>query len=95
MQWFARALQGSRVHIARDFEPHLPRILWMYQMGLILYWIYDRSPSQKRTSLLLDKSLAIVVRLIKLADLPLMRPLRRIVIDLVETVAGERAGERD
>jgi AcrR family transcriptional regulator len=89
MQWFARALQGSRIRVPGDFEPHLPSILWVYQMGLILFWIYDRSASQKRTHLLLDKSVAIVVRLIKLADLPLMRPLRRTVIDLVQTVAGE------
>jgi AcrR family transcriptional regulator len=89
MQWFVRALQGSRIRVPGDFEPHLPSILWVYQMGLILFWIYDRSASQKRTHLLLDKSVAIVVRLIKLADLPLMRPLRRTVIDLVQTVAGE------
>lgn len=89
MQFFERALEGTRIHIPRDFAPHLPRILWMYQMGLILFWIYDRSPSQKRTRALIDKSLAIVVRLIKLADLPLMRPVRRIVIDLVKTVTDE------
>jgi AcrR family transcriptional regulator len=39
---FARALAASRIRVARDLEPHLPRILWMYQMGLILFWIYDR-----------------------------------------------------
>ena len=86
---FRRALEGSRIHIPRDVEPHLPRILWMYQMGLILFWIYDRSVSQKRTRALLEKSVGILVRLIKLADFPLMRPVRRIVVDLVETVAEE------
>ncbi|SPF54902.1 Transcriptional regulator, TetR family [Candidatus Sulfopaludibacter sp. SbA4] len=89
IQSFHRALEGCRVRIPRDFEELLPRILWMYQMGLILFWIYDRSPSQKRTRALVDKSLAIVVRLVKLSDLPLMRPVRRIVIDLVKTVTEE------
>ena len=93
MQFFEQALAGSRVRIARDFQQHLPRILWMYQMGLILFWIYDRSVSQERTRALLEKSLAIVVRLIKLADLPLMRPVRRIVIDLVETLTDTSAGD--
>jgi Flp pilus assembly protein TadB len=58
----------------------------MYQMGVILFWINDRSAGQKKTQALLDKSLDVVVRLIKLAGLPLTRPLRRMVIDLVDTV---------
>jgi AcrR family transcriptional regulator len=86
MAFFARALSGGGVRVTRDLEPHLPRLLWMYQMGLILFWIYDHSPGQKRTRALLDKSLAIVVRLLKIAAYPLMRPVRKTVVDLIETV---------
>lgn len=57
-------------------------------MGVILFWIYDRSEGQRKTQALLDKSLNIIVRLIKISSLPLMRPLRRVVVDLVETVTG-------
>jgi AcrR family transcriptional regulator len=86
---FARALAASRIRVARDLEPHLPRILWMYQMGLILFWIYDRSPAQQRTRTLVRKSAAIVERLVKLAAFPLMRPVRRMVVDLMHTVTEE------
>jgi len=86
---FARALQSSGVRVARDLEPHLPRILWMYQMGLILFWIYDRSPAQARTHTLIRKSAVIVERLVKLAAFPLMRPVRRMVVDLMLTVTEE------
>ena len=47
---------------------------------------YDKSPSQSRTQLLVEKSLAVVVRLIKLAGFPLMRPARRAVVELLETI---------
>jgi AcrR family transcriptional regulator len=83
---FARALEGSRVHAPDDLREYLPRILWMYQMGIILFWIYDRSAGQKKTRALVDRSLHIVVRLIGLSRLPLTKPLRRIVIELVDTV---------
>jgi AcrR family transcriptional regulator len=86
---FARALAASGIRVARDLEPHLPRILWMYQMGLILFWIYDRSPAQQRTRTLVRKSAAIVERLVKLAAFPLMRPVRRMVVDLMHTVTEE------
>jgi AcrR family transcriptional regulator len=88
IQFFARALEGSRVRVADDLKPALPRLLWMYQMGVLLFWIYDRSPSQKKTRALLDQSLRIVVTLIKLSGLPLMRPVRRLVLDLLETVTA-------
>ena len=87
MRYFERALEEGRVRITDDLKPHLPRILWIYQMGIILFWIYDRSEMQQRTRSLIEKSLGIVVRLIQLSGLPLLRPVRRMVVDLVETVA--------
>ena len=46
---FRRALEGSDVRIPADLGPHLPRLLWLYYMGLILFWLLDRSEGQKRT----------------------------------------------
>jgi AcrR family transcriptional regulator len=89
MKFFERALEGSRIKVSGDLGRHLPRILWMYQMGLILFWIYDRSEAQRRTRALVEKSLGIVVRLIKVSEFPLLRPVRRMVVDLVETVMEE------
>jgi AcrR family transcriptional regulator len=88
IEFFSRALADSRVKIPADLAPHLPRILWLYQMGLILFWIYDRSPEQARTHALINKSLTMVVRLVKISAFPLLRPVRRSVVDLVETVLG-------
>jgi AcrR family transcriptional regulator len=85
--FFERAIEGTRVKIPSSLKPHLPRVLWLYQMGIILFWIYDRSPHQARSRALLEKSLDIVVRLIRISSFPLMQPLRRMVIDLIETVA--------
>ena len=87
IHFFKRALEEARVRIAADLQPHMARILWMYQMGIILFWMYDRSPGQRRTRKLIEKSLIIVVRLIKISGLPLLRPVRRMVVELVETVA--------
>jgi AcrR family transcriptional regulator len=87
--FFARAIEGSRLRLPDDLKTYLPRLLWMYQMGLILFWIYDRTEGQVKTRALLDKSLRVVVRLMKLSAMPLMRPLRRMVIDLADTAMGE------
>jgi len=89
MQFFERALTGSRIRVNSELGQHLPRILWMYQMGVILFWIFDRSAAQRRTRLLVEKSLGIIVRLIQISEFPLLRPVRRMVVDLVETVMSD------
>jgi AcrR family transcriptional regulator len=90
---FERAIAGSRQHIPKDLKAALPGLIWMYQMGLILYWIHDHSPGQRKTAALVEKSLRVVVRLIQLSALPLVRPLRRQVLELLAAVSGEEQTE--
>jgi AcrR family transcriptional regulator len=88
MNFFARVLEESKVKVTPDLGPLLPQMLWMYQMGVILFWIYDRSPEQRRTRALIEKSVGMVARLIKVSSFPLLRPVRKAVVELVATVAG-------
>jgi AcrR family transcriptional regulator len=85
--FFARLLAESRIKLPTDLAPLLPRILWLYQMGLILFWIYDRSENQQRTRALLTHSASMVTWLIRLSGFPLLRPARKAVVHLVQTVS--------
>jgi AcrR family transcriptional regulator len=84
---FEIAVRGADVKVPADLLPHLPRLLWLYQLGLILFWIYDHSESRKRTTVLMEKSLSLVVNLIRMSGLPLMRAVRRTVLELLEVAA--------
>jgi AcrR family transcriptional regulator len=86
MLHFSEALDGSNVRLPEDLRPHLPKLLWLSQMGLILFWIYDRSDNQVRTERLADKSLGIVASLLKLSKSPFLRPVRRTAIELLQAV---------
>ena len=81
--FMTRALEGAKVKLTPDLKPFMPRVLWLYQLGLILFWIYDRSPQQRKTNQLFEKSLAIVVALIKLSSFALLRPIRKLATDLL------------
>jgi hypothetical protein len=72
--------------VAPDLQQHLPRLLWLYQMGIILFWIYDRSPQQRRTHLLVESSLDLIAGLIKSSSLPLLSPFRKRVVRIIESV---------
>jgi len=80
------AMEGGDVKVPSDLKPRLPYLLWLYQMGLIMFWLYDRSPSQERSRRLTEKSLGLLVNLLRVSSLPLMRPLRKAALELVQTV---------
>lgn len=83
---FERALAETGTSVPSDLAPQIGKILWFYQMGLILFWIYDRSAQQARTRKLLEKSLDVVVLLIKLSNVPLMRPARKRVLEIISVL---------
>ena len=83
---FRLAITGSTTRIPKDLQADLPRLLWLYQMGLILFWMFDESPRQQRTKKLIDGSLDLIVRLISLSSLPLMGPLRKRMLDVLSAV---------
>ena len=82
------AVEGSDVKVPADLKPRLPYLLWLYQMALIMYWLYDHSPGQERTRRLMEKSLGLLVGLLRISTLPLMKPLRKAALELVESVEG-------
>ncbi|MDR3773139.1 MAG: TetR family transcriptional regulator [Terracidiphilus sp.] len=87
--FFERAIGESGVRLPPSILPYLPRLLWLYQMGLMLFWVYDKSARQARTALLFDKTLAMMLLLIKLAGVPLLRPLYRPAGELLKAIYGE------
>jgi AcrR family transcriptional regulator len=80
------AVAGGDIKVPADLRPRLPYLLWLYQMAVILFWLYDRSPHQQRTQALIEKSLGLLVNVLRLSGLPLMKPLRKTMLELVETV---------
>jgi len=86
--WFGRILENCGTRIPADLAPHLPGVLWFFQMGVIFFWVIDESPNQSRTMRLLDLAAKSVATLIKVSALPLMRPVRKSALQLIEVVKG-------
>lgn len=86
--WFNQVLRQSGVRIPRDLAERLPGMLWFFQMGIILFWVTDDSPRQARTERLLPIACKLVASLVRLSSLPLMRTLRRPVLEMI-AIIGE------
>jgi len=85
---FRTVVEGSTTRIPDDLRVELPRLLWVYHMGVILYWIHDESKGRARSRQLVDRSVDLVARLIALGGNPLLRPVRRSVLTLITETAG-------
>jgi AcrR family transcriptional regulator len=91
LAFFGRAVAESKLRLPATILPYLPRLLWLYQMGLVLFWVYDRSPKQERTEMLFDKTLKMMLLAIKLAGLAPLRPMLKPAGELLRAIYGEAA----
>jgi len=86
---FKEAIDGPKIKVADDLKQHLPYLLWLYHMGLIYFWIHDSSKDQMRTQKLMEGSLAIIIRLIKLSHFPFISSVKKLALDLLNEVHAE------
>ena len=67
-----------------DIARLAPVGLWALHMGLLLFFLHDESPNQRRTAALTTGAVELLVAALKLYRLPILRPLRRRVLALLD-----------
>ncbi|KAF0249501.1 MAG: TetR family transcriptional regulator [bacterium] len=82
---FEQVVEGARLRVAipADLYAELPNLLWIYQMGIILFWIHDTSTNRIRTHQLIEHTVDIVAKLVTIATFPLVRPLIKRTLHLL------------
>ena len=84
IETFRQVVEGSRDRIPKDLRPILPRLLWLYSMGIVLFWIHEPTPDARRTDALILASVELIVGLLKLSRLPAVGALRSQMVRLLE-----------
>jgi hypothetical protein len=84
---------SSKTRVPDDLRAELPYLLWLYHMGIILFWIHDTSRKCARTYRLIDQTVDLLDKLISTASNPLMRPVRKRALKLVTELRDLEAGE--
>jgi AcrR family transcriptional regulator len=78
---FQQAIAVER--LPKDLDQLLPVALWALQMGLLVMFLYDNSAGQRRTRRLADGALELTLKLLTLAKLPVLKPVRTKVLALL------------
>jgi AcrR family transcriptional regulator len=89
---YRELIDGAKVSVGAELAATLPELLWLYQLGVVLYWVHDSSAGTARTRLLIEHSVPMVSRLVRLSRLPVIRPLSRQTAELVGLLRGSHAG---
>jgi AcrR family transcriptional regulator len=69
--------------LPKDLQELLPIALWALQMGLLVMFLYDSSEQQHRTRRLADGALDLTLKLLGLAKLAVLRPVRNKILTLL------------
>lgn len=88
IELYAEVVKGSDARLPDDIVAELPTLLWLYQMGILYFWIFDKSPGRLRTLEVIDQTTELIVRLLGLANLPVLRGSRKKILGLVRSVAA-------
>jgi len=84
---YSRVVEGSDARVPPDVAAELPRLLWLYQMGILYFWMLDASPGRLRTLEVVDETSDLIVRLISVSNLPPLRRSRQRLLAMVRTIA--------
>ncbi|MFI5710071.1 TetR family transcriptional regulator [Kribbella sp. NPDC051620] len=80
---FRQVVEGSDLKLPADLRAELPELLWLMQMGIVLFWVHDDSKGLRRTQLLITSTVPLVDRLLRLTRIP---GVKGVVNDLVGVI---------
>ena len=83
---FREVLEGSTAKADPELRDDLPELLWLGYLGVILFWVHDRSAGQRKTRLLIDGAVPLIDRLVALSRLRVLRPATREALTLIRTL---------
>ncbi|AOR32489.1 TetR family transcriptional regulator [Streptomyces fodineus] len=68
-------LAGSKSKVPAELRDVLPELMWLAQMGLVLYWVFDRTEGRERSYRLARRGARLTARGVALARFRVLRPL--------------------
>ncbi|MFI1162360.1 TetR/AcrR family transcriptional regulator [Streptomyces sp. NPDC020801] len=70
-----QVLYGARTKVPEELREVLPELMWLAQMGLVLYWVFDRIEGRERSYRLAERGARLTARGVSLARFRVLRPL--------------------
>lgn len=86
-------IDGSTIKLDPNLRASLPQLLWLYHMGIVLFWVHDRSAEQAKTRLLIERTVPLLTRLLSLSRLRVLKSVTSDAVGLLHDL-GLPGGQR-
>jgi AcrR family transcriptional regulator len=83
---YRELVNGSSLKIDPEFREELPELLWLYSMGIVLYWVHDSSEGCRKTYLLVERTVPLVNRMVMMSRLPGFKSVARELVAVIRDV---------
>jgi len=75
LELFQRLVDLTTTKMDPALRAELPELLWLLQMGVVVYWVHDESPGQSRTRAIVARGVPYLEQLVGLSRLKVFRPV--------------------
>jgi AcrR family transcriptional regulator len=83
---YREVANGSSARIDRELRAELPELLWLYSLGIVLFWVHDSSRDRAKTYHLIRATVPLADRLVSLARIPVLRGTMREVVAIIREI---------
>ena len=83
---YREVADGSSARIDRELRTELPELLWLYSLGIVLFWVHDTSQGRTKTYRLIDATVPLADRLVSLTRIPVLRGTMREVVAIIREI---------
>ncbi len=81
---YREVADGSSARIDDGLRAQLPELLWLYSLGVVMFWVHDTSPGTAKTYQLIDRTVPLADQLVSMSRLPVLRSTLAEVISIIE-----------
>jgi AcrR family transcriptional regulator len=85
---YREVVEGSTARMGREVRERLPELLWLYSLGITLFWVHDASAGCSRTYQLIDATVPVIAQLVAASRLPVLRSTLRDLIAIVDQLSS-------
>ena len=80
-------VEGSSARMGPGVRERLPELLWLYSLGITLFWVHDNSDGCAKTYQLIDTTAPVIAQLVAASRLPALRRTLRDLIAIADQLS--------
>lgn len=84
---YREVVDASSARMGPGVRERLPELLWLYSLGITLFWVHDTSDGCAKTYQLIDATVPVIAQLVAASRLPALRRTLNDVIEIADQLS--------